>query len=138
MNKYKLGNLAKKRLLKYFNNEEIRKKQFSFALINNLCKTYPLTEYLIEYYCCYGEDKCCWIDEELNWMRNIYKDKKSLNRQAYKDIKKILNSNHRWEPKVDIGKRKIFIGENKKIILLYIPLRDVRQKDILLSFDKSK
>ena len=130
MNKYKLGNIIKKELLKSFKNSEIHKMKFSFSYLNKLCNTYPIIEYLFNYYCCYGEDICCWQDEEVCWMRaaNI----KELNSKIYQSLKKSLKKNF------NIYNRKIWIAENNKMICFCIPLRDSIKEDIILVFDKNK
>ena len=135
MNKYKLNNIIKKDLLKTFKNTEITKKKFSFALLNSLCKNYEITEYVIEHYCCYGEDENCWVDEEVGWLScGKYKnDKEGLNRCVYRQIKKFLKNDIK-----DLSSRKIFIGENNYNIFYVIPLRDRLKQDITLVFAKDK
>lgn len=134
MNTYKLNNIIKKELLKKFDNSQISKKQFSFALLNQLCNNYPIIEYIYENYCCHGEDKCCWIDEETCWMK--YSLQKDVNKTVYKRIKKGLKDKRFKNSIINISKRNVFIGENDKVIFYCIPLRDKTKYDIWIVFDK--
>lgn len=133
MNKYKLGNIIKKDLLKSFDNSEISKKKFSFAYLNDLCNTYPIAEFVFDHYCCYGEDTCCWQDEERCWMSGPKTTAKSINRRIYKALKRTL----KHDSKYDICKRNVFVAEDKKCVVFSIPLRDICKEDIVLVFDKT-
>lgn len=133
MNKYKLGNIIKKRLLESFNNNEIHKMKFSFSYLNKLCATYPIAEFMFDHYCCCSEDVCCWQDEERCWMTNPYTTAENINRRIYKSIKKILTHNSKF----DICKRNVFVAEDNKCVVFSIPLRDICKEDIVIVFDKT-
>lgn len=133
MNRYKLGNIIKKDLLKKFDNSEISKKKFSFSCLNKLCHAYPIAEFIINHYCCYGEDFCCWQDEERGWMNGPNTTAKSINRRIYKSLRKTFKRNSKY----DICKRNVFIAEDDKCVVFSIPLRDISKEDVVIVFDKT-
>ena len=136
MNKYKLGNIIKKDLLKTFKNEEIRKEKFKFSKLNELFRNYSVHEYIFKHYCCYGEDNCCWIDEESGWIRLANKkvSEEKLNKRMYSSIKGIIKEIFKGEE----TKRTVFIAENDEIIVYAFPMRDKTKEDIFISFLKNE
>ena len=136
MNTYKLNNTMKRVLLKDYKNNEISKKHFSFALINKLCNMYPVSEYIVNHYCCYGEDQCCWIDEESGWLTlGSPIPLSELNRRIYKYLKNFLKTKF---TNLNIYSRKMFVAENNDEIVIVIPLRDLIRQDIVIVFDKNE
>lgn len=140
MNRYKLGNITKKYLLKTFKNSEISKKKFSFTLLNNLFNAYECSEYLINYYDTWEEDRCNWQDVESSWLSYENPDSKTLNKRIYKDVKQqfYYYDNKHIRHKINMYKRNLFIGENNKYLVVIIPLRDIKNIDIVISFNKSE
>lgn len=135
MNAYKLNNIIKKDLLKSFKNDEITKEKFSYHKLNDLFKNYSVHEFLFKSYCCYGEDFCCWIDEESSWMRlsNKKASEYDLNREMYKTIKRLVKDTFQGNE----NKRTVFIAENDNTVVYAIPMRDVNKQDIFISFIKN-
>lgn len=137
MNKYKLGNLSKKSLLKNFKNSEIKKCRFSFSYLNKLCESYPIIEYVTDSYCCRGEDFCCWQDEDCGWLRaaNKHLSTYEINRLIYSSFKKSFNKKA-TRKEVDLSKRNVFIGEDENCVVFSIPLRDIYREDLCFVFHK--
>ena len=113
----------------------IKKQRFSFKYLNELCNTYKIDEYTIWNYCCYGEDKNCWIDVESSWMRDKYISDKDLNKRIYSSIKRSILDD--FKDYKNIGKINIFIGESDDAIFLCIPMRDKRKYDFWICFNKN-
>ena len=124
MTKYKLSNIIKKS-----HDGKSQKKKFSFAYLNNLCKTYVVSECVTDSFCCYGEDSCCWQDELTCW---IYGSQEKINRKVYSYIKAVMN---RYGV---VDKQKMFIWEYDKEIVVCIPMRHLTNDDIWMVFSKIK
>lgn len=136
MNTYKLSNIIKKEFVhdkKRFGKH--RAMNLSFAYLRELFDTYYVSEWTEFDYCCRGEDCNCWIDVESSWLRLRPMTDQEYNNRIYSSIKRDINSRL---SKKRIGKRKIYIAENNRVILVCIPLRDVAKHDHYIIFDKTR
>lgn len=137
MNTYKLSNIIKREMLadgKQRHYASMKKQKFSFSFLKDLCSKYKICEWTEFEYCCKHEDYNCWIEVHSSWMYRKNESHADFNRRVYLRLKGIVNSHFTKE---QIGKRSIFISENKTAIFVCIPMRDTRSKsDHWLIFDK--
>lgn len=137
MNTYKLNTTIKRDLIKRYKDRkekvDIKTQKFSYSFLNNLCKKYEIWEFCIFHYCCYGEDRNCWIDEDSCWIRSAHpnKDFKYINRIIYNSIKHLDKYN-----KVNLCKRTVFVCETDKYIEFCLPFRDIDKSDYYIIFKK--
>lgn len=109
-------------LLKYKNHGmHLKPKKFNRDEFFNLFKKYNyygMTEYS---YCCYGEERCCWIEptEDGVWDLTL-KDVKSIMLDTIKDIKHEI----RYRKYGD----RFYIYKNKDYCFVYIYARDTIHK----------
>lgn len=138
MTTYKLSNTVKKDMLRSVKSSkgQVNKQKLSFAYLNDLFNTYPVVEWDIERYCCYGEDRSCWIDCESSWLSLIHKNPFCLNREIYMSIKGTLNRT--FKNKTELGKRSMFTAEivkqGRRYLNVCIPLRDKMKFDYWIVF----
>lgn len=139
MNTYKLSNIIKREVLddnKKRHFHSMKKQKFSFSYLRELCLKYRVSEWCEFEYCCRHEDYNCWIEAHSSWMYKKGESDFDFNRRIYSAIKRIVNS---YLSKKQIGKRSIFVAENKKAIFVCIPMRDTQAKgDHWLLFDKNR
>lgn len=130
MDRYKLMNTIKKDLLNDPHHyKSIKKVRYSRTLLRNLFNTYDCIEFCWLHYCCYGEDKNCWIDEDVNWMYDY--SQKTINKKLQQRVFSLINK----LPKSGYN-LKIFITETDNHITVVIPLRNIYQYDLYISFKK--
>ena len=135
MNSYKLNNIIRKECVKDKKRfGEAKKMDFSFAYLRDLFDKYYVSEWTTFDYCCKGEDYNCWIDVESSWIRHGEKNDIKYNNRIYHAIK--CEMNRRFNKK-RIGRRRIYVQENEKVICVSIPMRDVAKHDHYLIFDKN-
>lgn len=140
LNRYKLSNTIKKKLLKRFSSSEIVSHRLSYKLIHDYFKKYALVEWCTDHFCCYGEDKCCWQDIENGWILNSnkYKDVSDLgekNQIVYSYVKRFIKGSCNPD---DIRKRIVFVCEKEQYLWVVIPLRDIIKQDVYLIFAKDE
>ena len=139
MNTYKLSNIIKREVLKdnqFRHYDSMKKQKFSFAYLRELCATYKVSEWTEFEHCCKHEDYNCWIEVHSSWMYRKNESAANFNRRVYLRLKGIVNSHFTKE---QIGKRSIFISENKRAIFVCIPMRDTTSKsDHWIIFDKNQ
>lgn len=140
LNRYKLSNTIKKKLLKRFSSFEIVSHRLSYKLIHDYFKKYALVEWCTDHFCCYGEDKCCWQDIENSWILNSnkYKDVSDLgekNQIVYSYVKRFIKGSCNPD---EIRKRIVFVCEKEQYLWVVIPLRDKIKQDVYLIFAKDE
>lgn len=139
MTRYKLYNTIRQNLIKKFGFKPHQVKQisFSYKILQELLNKYKC-EYIIDNYCCYGEDFCCWQDVESSWLRLDKRSDKVVNQLCLKDFKCDLKYIVKENKMFSIYDRKMIISERKDTIWVLIPLRDLCKKDFAFCFDKTK
>lgn len=140
MNRYKLSNIIKKKLLSRFSSSDIKSQTFSYKVIHDYFKQYGLVEWCVDSFCCYGEDNCCWQDVENGWILNSSKyknitDLSEKNQIVYSYLKRFIRGSCNKE---ELGKRTMFICENEDSLWVVLPLRDKIKQDIYLVFAKDE
>ena len=137
MDTYKLSNIIKREMLsdnKFRHYTSMKKQKFSFTFLRDLCSKYKVSEWTEFEHCCRYEDYNCWIEVHSSWMYKKGESDTDFNKRVYSSIKRIANSHL---TKKQIGKRSIFVSENKNVIFVCIPMRDTSSKsDHWLIFDK--
>ena len=142
--------------LKEFKPQRVK---ISLRHLRSLFKQYKLDEIAIENYCCYGDERCCWIDIEgpgHGWLWTIH-DQKDMPKILWRYLK-----GHMAEYMDKLYKRKAFLytrtdelykhesslytkGDfypKDKYLIYVIPMRDIARYDIYITFqlveDKSE
>ena len=139
MNKYKLYNTVRKELINTFGFKphNIKQISFSYKVLRELLEKY-YCEYIVDNYCCYGEDTCCWQDVESSWLRTTKRNNKEVNQLCLKDFKSDLKHIIKENKLFSIYDRKMIISERKDTVWVIIPLRDVYRKDYAFCFNKTR
>lgn len=121
--------------------KEFKPKRVKISLrhLRSLFEQYELDEIAIENYCCYGDERCCWIDVEgpgHGWLWTSH-DQKDMPKILWRYLK-----NHMAEYMDKLYKRKAFLytrddfysNEKDKYLIYVIPMRDIARYDIYITF----
>lgn len=139
MTRYKLYNSVRQSLIKKFGFKphQIKQVSFSYKLLQDLLNSYRC-EYIIDNYCCHGEDFCCWQDVDSSWVRLSNRNEIKVNRVCFKSFKDAVKYIKKSNKDFSIYDRKMFLCERKGVVWVLIPLRDVCNDDFAFCFDKTK
>lgn len=130
MDRYKLMNTIKRDLLKDPHHyKSFKKVRYSRKLLRDFFDNHDCVEYCWFHYCCYGEDKNCWIDEDVNWMSGY--SQKALNKTLMRRTFRLMNGLPKSGYNINI-----FVVETDKNITVVIPLRNLYKYDLYISFNK--
>lgn len=121
--------------------KEFKPKRVKISLrhLRSLFEQYQLDEIAIENYCCYGDERCCWIDVEgpgHGWLW-VGHDQKDMPKILWRYLK-----NHMAGYMDKLYKRKAFLytrddfysKEKDKYLIYVIPMRDIARYDIYITF----
>lgn len=124
--------------LKEFKPQRVK---ISLRHLRFLFEQYELDEIAIENYCCYGDERCCWIDVEgpgHGWLWTSH-DQKDMPKILWRYLKGHMDG---YMDK--LYKRKAFLytrddlyskeKEKDKYLIYVIPMRDIARYDIYITF----
>lgn len=143
MTPYKLGNVSRKTAMKYASimkkehscKATISRKKFSIGYLKELHEKYFIQGFYEYRYCCYGEDRNCWVDVECldaGWVWLMHRP------SEMPDVIFNMAKGFKSKEKSLLYNRKIFIVECDKEIDVIIPMRDVKRVDYIITFAKDK
>ena len=113
--------------------KEYRPKRVRISLrhLRSLFQQHEVNEIAIENYCCYGDERCCWIDVEgphHGWLFASHKP------EEMKDVLWQYLKGHMKSYMDILYKRKAFMYAENDYIYYVIPMRDIARYDIYISF----
>ena len=132
MNLYKLHNVGRK-YIRLSPGDTLTRKKYSVGYLKELAEKYEMREFLEYSYCCRGEDHNCWIEVEgldYGWLW-LNEDPEEMPKLLFDRALSVLKS-HREA----LYKRKLFVFEDEKRVIVYAFLRDVCRNDFIITFAK--
>lgn len=125
-------NLLEEELWWYKNkNVDMKPVKYTKDIFKGLFEKYNNYGMCERSYCCYGLERCCWVEvvEEGNWNLTLEQVKSNILRNI-KECKKYLYNGKKY------GSNRLYIGEKDGVCYVYIYLRDKLLTDYSIWFDK--